>query len=420
MSCNCPDTNKCLTPTTCLCGLETNIYNPSGVLVETVTAYPVISGLNTIYEIYNSTAFQVVLGQPYTLTISYNTVLHRWEVSYFNDTIDEDVVIGVYSTDDTGCPAINCWDLDCIAVAFRVLGAFDTYFAWVGDYTNGKKSYEFTSDWSGPDINYSIAWGLAPVDALAPVGTLCWILTDLDSGSYVGFLFNSNKCPYGVYLTGWGQAPSRFSFTDLGATGFDLKTSIIDCGCCDESILVDITFEDVQYTDIEGSVVKDEYGNVIAINGYQYYELTIPSIPNPMTFYLYFNGDEWSLTNGIEGEIIQYAKLESKSECPFGIYDLFKPKGIDFLYIRGAECFDCCDYYVPRNRNLLKKKKAIFVEEISAIRNQEIFGLKCGGSWDDLFRKHLIFDVLNCLPYGVLCEEEEQCLINNLNENCNC
>jgi hypothetical protein len=420
MSCNCTDTNKCPTPTTCLCGIETNIYNPSGVLVEAVTAYPVISGLNTIYEIYNSTAFQVVLGQPYTLTIAYNTVLDRWEVSYFNDTIDEDVVIGVYSTDDTGCPAINCWDLDCIAVAFRVLGAFDTYFAWVGDYTNGKKSYEFTSDWSGPDLDYSISWGLAPVSAGAPAGTNCWTLVDETSGIPSGYLFNSNKCPYGVYLTGWGQAPSRFSFTDLGATGFDLKTSIIDCGCCDESILVDITFEDVQYTDIEGSVVKDEYGNVIAINGYQYYELTIPSIPNPMTFYLYFNGDEWSLTNGIEGEIIQYAKLESNSECPFGIYDLFKPKGIDFLYIRGAKCFDCCDYDTPKNRNLLKKKKAIFVEEISSIRNKEIFGLKCGTEWDDLFRKHLIFDVLWCLPYGKICDEEQQCLINNLNENCNC
>ena len=420
MSCNCPDTNKCPTPTTCLCGFETNIYNPSGVLVETVTAYPVISGLNTIYEIYNSTAFQAVLGQLYTLTIAYNTVLDRWEVSYFNDTIDEDVIIGVYSTDDTGCPAINCWDLDCIAIALRILGVFDTYFSWDGTYVNGRKSYEFTSDWSGSDLDYSISWGLAPVSAGAPTGTNCWTLFDETSELPAGYLFNNNKCPYGVYLSGWGQAPSRFSFTDLGVTGFDLKTSIIDCGCCDESILVDITFEDLQYTDIEGTVVKDEYGNVIAINGYQYYELTIPSIPNPITFYLYFNGDEWSLTNGIEGEIIQYAKLESNSECPFGIYDLFKPKGIDFLYIRGAECFDCCDYDTPKNRNLLKKKKAIFVDEISAIRSKEIFGFKCGPEWDDLFRKHLIFDVLWCLPYGKICDEEQQCLINNLNENCNC
>ncbi len=38
----------------------------------------------------------------------------------------------------------------------------------------------------------------------------------------------------------------------------------------------------------------------------------------------------------------------------------------------------------------------------------------------NLMKQHLIMDVLNCLPYGVLCEETEQCLMNNLNENCNC
>lgn len=427
MSCNCPDTNKCPTPTTCLCGLETNIYNPSGVLVETVTAYPIDVEGTTIYQIFNSTAFEATLGQAYTLTISYNIDLERWEITYFNDDLNLTILLGVlYGVEPDSCPVNNCWDLDCNAVAFRVLGAFDTYFPWVGDYTNGKKSYEFTSDWSGSDVDYRVYWvsdsSVFP-GADAPVGTPAWVLEEeVGPGVWqpAGYLFNNNKCPYGVYLARWNDAPSRFSFTDLGVTGFDLKTSIIDCGCCDESILVDITFQDVQYTDITANVVKDEYGNVVGLNGKQYYELTIPSIPNPMTFYLYFNGDEWSLTNGIEGDIIQYAKLESNSECPFGIYDLFKPKGIDFLYIRGAECFDCCDYDTPKNRNLLKKKKAIFVEEISSIRNKEIFGFKCGPEWDDLFKKHLIFDVLWCLPYGKICDEEQQCLINNLNENCNC
>lgn len=425
MSCNCPDTNKCPTPTTCLCGLETNIYNPSGVLVETVTAYPVISGLNTIYEIYNSTAFQAVLGQPYTLTIAYNTVLDRWEVSYFNDTIDEDVVIGVYATDDTGCPAINCWDLDCIAVGFFSLGLFSFYFSWGGGYTNGKKSYTFSGSFT-PYTEFRLYWtpdaSTIPGSG-APIGTPAWVFEGSNTPNVyipISYYFSSNQCPYGPYIFDYDNPVSRMEFQDFGVTGFDLKTTILDCGCCDESILVDITFEDLQYTDIEGTVIKDEYGNVIAINGYQYYELTIPSIPNPMTFYLYFNGDEWSLTNGIEGEIIQYAKLESNSECPFGIYDLFKPKGIDFLYIRGVKCFDCCDYDTPKNRNLLKKKKAIFVDEISSIRSKEIFGFNCGPEWDDLFKKHLIFDVLWCLPYGKICDEEQQCLINNLNENCNC
>jgi len=57
---------------------------------------------------------------------------------------------------------------------------------------------------------------------------------------------------------------------------------------------------------------------------------------------------------------------------------------------------------------------------VSAIKNKEIFGMKCGPDWSDLFKKHLILDVLHCLPYGVLCDDEEQCLINSVNENCNC
>lgn len=420
MSCNCPDTNKCPTPTTCLCGLKTNIYNPSGVLVETVTAYPIDVEGTTIYQIYNSTAFESTLGQAYTLTISYNNDLERWEITYFNDDLNLTILLGVlYGVEPDSCPVNNCWDLDCIALDIRVLGVFDTYFSWEGTYVNGKKSYEFTSDWSGSDIDYSLSWGLAPLAAGAPTGTNCWTLYDETSDLPAGYLFNDNKCPYGVYLTGWGQAPSRFSFTDLGVTGFDLKTSILDCGCCDESILVDITFDEVTYSDIVATVVKDEYGNVVGLNGKQYYEIEVPLTPYAATLYLYFDGTRWLLANSLDGEATQYAELVTNTECPFGPYNIFREE-ITFLYVRGAECFDCCDYDTPKNRNLLKKKKAIFVKEISSIRSKEIFGLKCGTEWDDLFRKHLIFDVLWCLPYGKICDEEQQCLINNLNDNCNC
>ena len=111
----------------------------------------------------------------------------------------------------------------------------------------------------------------------------------------------------------------------------------------------------------------------------------------------------------------------SSGDCPYGVYTPYVDgETVLTFQIRGGECFDCCDYYTPRNRNLLKKKKAIFVDEISSIKSKEIFGLKCGPEWSDLFKKHLIFDVLWCLPYGVLCDDDEQCLINNLNENCNC
>jgi hypothetical protein len=158
-------------------------------------------------------------------------------------------------------------------------------------------------------------------------------------------------------------------------------------------------------------------------NGKPYYIFSIDGILSNL---------QW---NGIEWDQNLQATLSEDTPCPFGTYTIEEGSifeafevsqcgnavlNITSFRVSGADCFDCCDYVQPRNRNLLKKKKAIFVDEISSIRNKEIFGFKCGTTWDDLFRKHLIFDVLSCLPYGVICEEEEQCLINNLNENCNC
>ena len=409
MSCNCPDINQCPdTAVTCLCGVSMDIYNPSGELLETVTAYQEVSELGSPYIINDSIAFESVLGQEYILTIQYNDVLDRWEMSYFNDTIDENVVIGVFYGSADSCPTSICWDMDCIAVAFNTLGTFDSFFIWDGSYINGKKSYTFTSDWSGPDINYSISWGLAPVDALAPVGTLCWSLYDEDSDSYVGFLFGLNNCPYGAYVSNWNGDTTRFSFTDLGVTGYDVKSYIIDCGCCDTELIVTVDGDD--YT---ASVEYDEYGNILVYNGINYYTFNIVDV----TYYIFYLDGQWVVKTGLSISAITFANLASTNECPFGSYN---SEAFDVFRVMGAECFDCCDYVQPRNRNLLKKKKAIFVDEISSIRNKEIFGFKCGTSWDDLFRKHLIFDVLSCLPYGVICEEEEQCLINNLNENCNC
>ena len=191
----------------------------------------------------------------------------------------------MYGVGPDDCPISNCWDLDCIAVALRILGVFDTYFSWDGTYVNGKKSYTFTSDWSGPDINYSLSWGLAPSNANAPVGTNCWTLTEEGSSpAPVGYLFNNNQCPYGQYIVQFGGIDTRFSFTDLGVTGFDLKTTILDCGCCDTELIV--TINGVEYT---AEVEYDEYGNILGYNGKQYYVFLYEGDE----YYVYFNGTNW-------------------------------------------------------------------------------------------------------------------------------
>ena len=65
-------------------------------------------------------------------------------------------------------------------------------------------------------------------------------------------------------------------------------------------------------------------------------------------------------------------------------------KNLFFLRFDGVDCPNNCDGSSLRNKNLLKKKKAIFVKEVASIRNKELFGLKCGTNWNDLYKKHLI------------------------------
>lgn len=417
MSCNCPTPNTCPETQQCLCGITLDIYNSQGTLVESTEAAPYFGN---IFVDVQSVVWNSILGQHYELTIQYNNILGRWELSYFNNDLNQDIVIGVLYGDDT-CPASNCnWDLDCISSIVNYK-EFNTIFTWNGEYVNGKKSYEWTDIVYG--TNFVVSWGPAPLEALAPPGTECWTIY-YDNGEPVPvyplvFLFSDTQCPFGNYIASWTNPVTLITLPDLGVTGFDLKTSIIDCGCCDESVIIDVIFGESIFNNIVANVVKDEYGNVLAINGHQYYSFELPLSPEPSTFYLVYIAGSWIMSNAIVGEFINYANLASTNDCPFGFYSL-QEGPVGYFSVKGSECFDCCDYYTPRNRNLLKKKKAIFVDEISSIRNKEIFGMKCGPEWSDLFKKHLIFDVMWCLPYGVLCDDEEQCLINNLNENCNC
>lgn len=198
---------------------------------------------------------------------------------------------------------------------------------------------------------------------------------------------------------------------------YSIKVRSVDCGCCDEELNVALTYLGDDYT-ATANIAKDEYGNTLAYNGYPYYSFTIYIGDEPFTYYIWFNVDEWYVSEEIGDTGVFMTKVDVTTECPFGPYDTSG----DFtrFSVTGADCFDCCNYYTPRFSNFIKKKKYQLVDGISAIRSKELFGFKCGPEWTDLAKQHLILNVLHCLPYGVLCEETEQCLMNNLNENCNC
>lgn len=87
----------------------------------------------------------------------------------------------------------------------------------------------------------------------------------------------------------------------------------------------------------------------------------------------------------------------------------------------GNNILNCDEYFSCKFVNLLKKQKAVLSDDISKIKNYQVFGLKgCHEKWENIFMRHLIMDALKCSPYGVYSEDTENCLINRLTENCNC
>jgi hypothetical protein len=207
-------------------------------------------------------------------------------------------------------------------------------------------------------------------------------------------------------------------------TNYQFKTRLIECECCTDGLNLTIThttYNDGEEFNIFAGVVVDEFGIELIVNGQRYYSFDLIQSGVTNTYYLLFDTTRWILTNNQyllgNPSYPVYTAYTTTSECPYGFYYPNKP--FERVWVRG-ECFDCCDYYTPRFSNFIKKKKYDLIADVSDIKSREIFGFRCGPEWSDLFRKHLILDVLHCLPYGVLCDDEEQCLINNVNGNCNC
>lgn len=156
---------------------------------------------------------------------------------------------------------------------------------------------------------------------------------------------------------------------------------------------------------------------------------------------LWSNDDsgQWQITD-IDGVVLYY--LPSEYVCPVSsLGDWFMtPEGAESftlisLFISETSCSDpvidiptegnhilnCDEYFSCKFVNLIKKQKAVLSNDISKIKNYQVFDLKgCNDKWENIFMKHLIIDALKCSPYGVYSEDTENCLINKLTENCNC
>ena len=114
-------------------------------------------------------------------------------------------------------------------------------------------------------------------------------------------------------------------------------------------------------------------------------------------------GYDWTYEGRLEFDFILYAV-----ECDINNDDI--PADVEPLY---------CD--IPcTNGNLLKKQKSALSKDIADISKREVFGLKCGDNWENIFMRSLIIDALSCVPYGVYSKDTEACLISKLTDKCNC
>ena len=444
MACTCNKKINCNNGEECPCGIELKLYDSSDNLVETLDGYGYSLGGENYFQFEQGTTFPTG-----TLVMSYNDTIGRWELVHNDPTLylpATSMLFGTYTTDAL-CPDSDCGlDLSCNTLEFQFGGISFGNIQWQGDLYNGRKLYRIDindyplSGLSGE--NFIIYWGNNQnMQQANGITENRWLLVSLGVYTMENLPFPledvSTSGEVTMSLTGYipsatiecsdgdfqppttGGFPPRVGTVPEGPQGYTGVVEKVECGCCDEEISVSVLLSNVEY-DFTADVATDSNGNVLGINGYQYYSFVYDTGgPTTPTYYIFFDGNNWVVNDSLGGKGGIHVNQSEIQDCPYGFYTR-NTSDDAIIQIKGVECFDCCDYYTPRFTNFIRKQRAILVDDTSYIRKKEVFGMKCGGEWEDIFRKHLIIDTLSCLPYGVLCEEEEECLIENLYKNCNC
>lgn len=383
---------------TCECGITLDIYNSAGILVESVQSGGYDPSKPPIFfEFTNSTVWESLLGPNYVLTIMYNISENRWELSYYNEEIEEQVLIGFYYTENSCPTAIQGWDLNCIS--FGVFAfifpppTFINLVTWDGvTYVNGKKSYSFSSDWSGPTFDYIIEWDIAPPISGAPAGTQCWILYE-DQGT--GFLpreyiFADTLCPFGQWQSYWESETSRFFTQDLGVTGYNIKISPIDCQCCDEKLTINatiVTEAGSEEIEVIANIVTNEAGDHLIYNGYPYY---IFFIGDEDYFLFYLNG-EWVVKSALSISAPTITSMESTNECPFGYY--LVDDVVTRFWVRG---YNCGDQVEKDFCEKVHEKQCEFATKTLKYLKHLQFGNTCCDELEALKNDKRVLEILNC------------------------
>lgn len=253
----CGSINSTVKVLSCECGITLDIYNDSGILVESNESGMYDGGEGGFfYEFTNSTIWTSQLGSNYILRITYNYLLNRWELSYYNEDLEETVIIGIYYS-DSACPtSIIGWDLDCISFIFQPR-LTQYVITWNGEYLNGRKKYSaFIDDTTGGGGAFTWTFFWSAINnrweiERDPGTALNWAYNDL----------NINCVPTEVtwYNTS-NDSPTLYQTYSIGVNNYNVKVSPIECQCCDEKLTLTITLTGKPPEEIEiiAEVVTEE------------------------------------------------------------------------------------------------------------------------------------------------------------------
>jgi len=265
--------------------------------------------------------------------------------------------------------------------------------------------YAFTATDPDTDIVYNIVFHLSDT-----VESSLWELSNSEDGIVLSLPdVPADECPFGIFT---GIVKGYQAIVSECVENVDLP-----CEC----IRLNVYSSDSQ-------VYQFQLNQLGYYNGFYYWSYTIGGV----TYFIWFDtvSSSWILSDalGSSDDASVSATLDFNG-CPFGEWIVYSRK-IDSLI--SFECTsepeppievieeNCSPYEICKYDNLLKRNRVSLSKDIASISKREVYGFNCGDAWQNIFTKSMVIDALSCLPYGVYTEDEERCLIEKLNDKCNC
>jgi hypothetical protein len=162
-----------------------------------------------------------------------------------------------------------------------------------GSLINGYHTFEFDANVLGTFKHYLIYFNST---------TGKWTLKDTILNQDVGQINQLNlACPIGSFRDLITNVELDIYTQNVGSSGYVFKTSAVECGCCDEQLQITMNVEGAEgFTEeiYTAEIVKDEYGNTLALNGKPYYFFEVLG----EMYFVLFDGTSWVIQTDCDNE----------------------------------------------------------------------------------------------------------------------